>query len=141
MKSSFLLKGIALAAGLSTVLLVSSCSNVQPVGVGNSEVTQTAATVLAPTGVDLDWSSSYGTPHVHWHNNAPIPAEIRIDRSTDNKNWYDWDHVTDGGSEYWDYEYPTNPKHIKVYYRIRAENGASHSAWVIPKHAYVYTPY
>jgi hypothetical protein len=60
MKINKIVKGTVLVSGLSAVLLMSSCSNVQPVSVGNTDLTQTAATKPAtPTNFAVTIDQNY----------------------------------------------------------------------------------
>jgi hypothetical protein len=107
MKSSFLLKGTALISGLSAVLLMSSCSNnVQPVGVGNTESTQVAATVAPPSNLAV--SNASGTILLKWKTNVSASTLLWTHiwkRNIPAGVWVDWDIVDAPGASYTDYEF------------------------------------
>ena len=133
MKINKIVKGTVLVSGLSAVLLMSSCSNVQPVSVGNTDLTQTAATRPAtPTNYAVTLDQNYSTIRITFSSNLKNVTGFWLERGFDGKSWPSQDHYLSPISPYLYLDYEI-ARDVKYYYRVCASNNGTNSAWTSAK--------
>jgi hypothetical protein len=131
MKSSFLLKGTALISGLSAVLLMSSCSSVQPVGLGKNDATQTAATKPGtPSNLKATANAGLSSIVLTWtRNNPKTETQFKIDWHSEGAKYYGYPGLDNTSAGVTSYQFVDYAEDLMYYFRVCADNSAGHSAW------------